>query len=212
MVGPEKERRRKRGGRLVMALLAAAMLVAPGCALLPKTPPNTYDLTAPESFPDVRGRTWAQLLILEPSAVKVLDSQNIVIKPSDAEVEYLANSQWSDRLPKLVQARLVESFENTDRVRAVARPGDGLVIDYQMVVNIRAFQANVLGEDTGGPVARVAFSVKLVSDRTGKVVRTRVFEETVPLASTGTLDVVTGIDDAFDQAVRDLVAWTFAGI
>ena len=201
---------RKGAFSAVVSMILGMTLALSGCtSLLSKPAPDTYDLTAPQNFPGLRGGTRAQLLILEPSAVKVLDGQEIVVKPSSSEVQYLHNAQWSDLLPKLVQARLIETFENTNKTRAVAKPGDGLVIDYQMVSNIRAFQANVGG---GISEARVAISVKLVSDRTGKVVRTKVFEAAQPLATTSGIDVVTALNTAFDSVSRELVAWTFAGI
>ncbi len=192
-----------------LALVIAAALGLSGCnSLIPSPPSNTYDLTAPQSFPGLKGGSRAQILILEPSALKVLDSQEIVVKPSAAEVEYLGQSQWSDRLPKLVQAKLIETFENTKRVRAVAKPGEGLVIDYQVVSDIRSFEANV-GADRQ---ARVSISVKSVSDRTGKVVRSKVFTETVALSGSGSLDIVLGLDRAFDKVATDLVKWTFFGV
>lgn len=204
---------RRRLAPLRMPLLAAgfacAALALSACtSVLPRTPPETYDLTAPAGFEGL-GSTRAQILILEPSAVKVFDSEQIVIRPSATEIQYLGNAQWSDRLPKLLQARLVESFENTGKARAVARPGDGLVIDYQIVTDIRAFQANI---GSGISEARVSLSVKLVSDRTGKVVRTAVFEESAPLAGASGLQVVTALDQAFDKAVRKIISWTFAAI
>ncbi|MCB1449955.1 MAG: membrane integrity-associated transporter subunit PqiC, partial [Nitratireductor sp.] len=156
-------------------------------------PPDTFDLTAPTNIENIRGSTRAQILILEPSALKSLDSQNIVVKASPTEIEYLAKSQWSDRLPKVVQARLVEAFENTGRVRAVSKPGEGLVIDYQIVTDIRAFQANV---GAGSRDAMVSLSVKLVSDRTGKVVRSQVFDVSVPLGSTGPSQIVDALNAA----------------
>lgn len=192
------------------ATVVATMTALSGCtSLIPSNPPDTYDITAPTSFPGLRGGSRAQILILEPSALKVLDSQKIVIKPADPVVEYLAKSQWSDRLPKVVQARLIEAFENTKRVKAVAKPGEGLVIDYQVVTDLRAFQANV---GSGISEAQVAISVKLVSDRTGKVVRSKIFDVSVPLSSTSAIDVVTAIDAAFDEVARRLVAWTFARV
>lgn len=192
------------------ALVLAASIGLSACtSVLSGPPPDTYDLSAPDTFPGLTGSSRAQILILEPSALKILDSENIVIKPSEAEAEYLAKSQWTDRLPKLVQAKLIETFENTERVRAVAKPGDGLVIDYQIVTEIRAFDATI---GSGISEARVALSVKLVSDRTGKVVRTRVFQEAVPINGGGSLEIVLGLDAAFDNVARDLVAWTFAGV
>jgi len=197
-------------GTTKLAILVAATLALGSCtSLVPSAPPNTYDLSAPASFPGLKGGSRAQVLFLEPSALKVLDSQEIVVKPSSAEVNYLAKSQWSDRLPKLVQAKLIETFENTKRVRAVAKPGEGLVIDYQIVSDIRSFEANI---GSGISEARVSISVKLVSDRTGKVLRTKVFTETVPLAGTGSLDIVLGLDGAFDKVARQMVKWTFSGI
>lgn len=192
---------------VVMAM--ASTLVVSGCnSLIPTPPSNTYDLTAPSEFSGLKGSSRAQILILEPSALKALDSQEIVVKPSSSEVEYLARSQWSDRLPKLVQAKLIETFENTDRVRAVAKPGEGLVIDYQVVSDIRSFEASV----GGARQAIVSISVKLVSDRSGKVVRSKVFTQTAALSGTGSLDIVLGLDKAFDKVARELVAWTFSGV
>ena len=172
-------------------------------------PPDTFDLTAPANVDNVAGSTRAQILIVEPSALKSLDSQNIVVKASPTEIEYLAKSQWSDRLPKVVQARLVEAFENTGKVRAVSKPGEGLVIDYQIVTDIRAFQANV---GAGSRDALVSLSVKLVSDRTGKVVRSRVFDVAVPLGSTGAVQIVDALNAAFERAASDIVRWVFRAI
>lgn len=189
-----------------VALVLAAALALAGCAAL--TPPaDTFDLVAPQDFPGLTGGTRAQVLIVEPSALKTLDAPEIVVKPAPTEIEYLARAQWPDRLPKLVQARLVETFENTSRVRAVSKPGEGLVIDYQIVSDIRAFQANIAAD-----TAEVALSVKLVSDRTGKVIRARVFEAQVPLSSTSAGGIVNALNAAFDSVARDIVKWTYAAI
>lgn len=212
-VGPVLGKKLPRRSLVRWPALGAAALVLlqlGGCtSVIPRQPPETYDLTAPREFDGLTGSTRAQILILEPSAVKVLDSEQIVIKPSASEVQYLANAQWSDRLPKLLQARLVETFENTGRARAVSRPGEGLVIDYQIVTDIRAFQGTI---GSGISQARVALSVKLVSDRTGKVVRSKVFEETAQISGAGGLEVVIGLDRAFDRVAREIVTWTLSAI
>ncbi|MEZ5872198.1 MAG: ABC-type transport auxiliary lipoprotein family protein [Nitratireductor sp.] len=191
------------------ALMFVAAVMLAGCQSAGSIPPDTFDLTAPQGFDTMRGSTRAQILIVEPSALKSLDSQNILVKASPTEIEYLAKSQWSDRLPKVVQARLVEAFENTGRVRAVSKPGEGLVIDYQIVSDIRAFQANI---GSGSNEARVSISVKLVSDRTGKVIRSEVFDVSVPLGSTGASQIVNALNAAFDRAARDIVRWVFKAV
>jgi cholesterol transport system auxiliary component len=185
------------------AFLFACALVVAGCAAF-KPAASTFDLTAPHEFPHLRGSSRAQLLIAEPSALKTLDAPQIVVKPAPNELEYLARAQWPDRLPKVVQSRLVETFENTRRIRAVSRPGEDLLIDYQLATDIRDFEA-----DAAAGTAEVTLSVKLVSDRSGRVIATRIFTASVPLASTSPGVVVDALDLAFDKVARDIVNWTY---
>ena len=124
--------------------LALLALLLPGCALLGGGTPqlDTYELSAPT--PDGGAPPAArQVLIAEPSALKALDGQNIVIKPAPGVIQYLKGAQWADRLPKVVQARLAETFQKSGRFGGVGKPGEGLAIDYQVIVEIRAFEVSV---------------------------------------------------------------------
>ncbi|MCB1430685.1 MAG: membrane integrity-associated transporter subunit PqiC, partial [Nitratireductor sp.] len=51
-----------------------------------------------------------------------------------------------------------------------------------------------------------------VSDRTGKVVRSQVFDVSVPLGSTGPSQIVDALNAAFDRAASDIVRWVFRAI
>ena len=75
--------------------------------------------------------------------------------------------QWSDRLPRLVQSRLVQTLERSGRFRAAGRPGQGLATDRQLVVDIRAFDYR----PNEGKVV-VALGVKTMDDRSGRVLST----------------------------------------
>ncbi|MEZ5840711.1 MAG: ABC-type transport auxiliary lipoprotein family protein [Hyphomicrobiales bacterium] len=192
---------------------AAALLVAAGvggCALAGGSgpAPATFDLTAPDSFADIKGTSSAQILVKEPSALKALDSERIVVKPTPAAVEYYAGAQWSDRLPRLVQTRLAEAFENSRRFRAVGRPGDGLLIDYQIVTDIRAFQIETSGADE----AVVTISAKILNERNGRVVAARLFTARLPVTASSTGSAVAGLDAAMDAVLGELVGWTVARI
>ena len=152
----------------------------------------------------MRGSTRAQILIPDPTAIKTLDSEKIVVKPTPYTIEYLGGSQWSDRLPRMVQLRLLQAFENTGRVGAVGVPGQGLAIDYQLILEIRRFEIDVVG----GRRAIIEISVKALNDRNGTVRRTNIFTATSPVTGTTNDDFVAALDRAFNQISRDIVAWT----
>ncbi len=182
-------------GLLALALASCASAV----------PPDTFEIAAPVMAKASPGRTQAQILIPPPTALMTLDSQNIVIKPSPYTVEYLGNSQWSDKLPRMVQLRLLQAFENTGRIGAVGVPGQGLAIDYQLLLEIRKFEIQAVGS----PRAVVEISVKALNDRNGSVLRTKVFNAEVPVSGAANADYVSALNTAYDSASRQIVSWTF---
>ncbi|MGO4839309.1 ABC transporter, partial [Rhizobiaceae sp. 2RAB30] len=66
-------------------------MMLPGCALLPgggPAPLDTYELTSPPS--ETRhAKSRTQVLIAEPSALKALDGQNIVVKSGPGVIQFL---------------------------------------------------------------------------------------------------------------------------
>jgi cholesterol transport system auxiliary component len=180
-------------------LAALAALALSGCAaLLPQTPSAIYDLSAPGEIVEPRGSM--QILVPEPTAVRALDTDRIAARPTPAEYAYLPGAVWSDRLPKLLQARLVQTLQNSGRVRAAAVPGQGLLIDYQLVMDVRAFELT-------GEGAVVDLAVRLMDDRNGRVLRSRLFREVEPVASTRNPAVVHALDQAMDRAFIEIARW-----
>jgi cholesterol transport system auxiliary component len=184
--------------------LSLLALLLSGCASL-KEPPATFELSAPAPAVSRSAASRSQILIPEPTASKSLDSQQIVIRPTPQTIETLGASQWSDRLPRLVQLRLLQAFQNTGRVGAVGVPGQGLAIDYQVVTELRRFEVTV---DGGGTTAVVEIAVKALNDRTGVVRATRIFRGTAPVTAAGNSAYVAALDQAFGQVADEIVAWT----
>lgn len=163
----------------------------------------TYDLSAPVNLEKIPGRTNSQILVPTPTALKSLDSEMIVVRPSASEITYLGDAQWSDRLPKVVQDKLIQTFENSGRIRSVTKPGDGVVVDYKIVAQIRHFELVT----AKGNHAIVELSVKIINDRTGRVRASRIFEATAPASTFSPSDGVKALDQASDQALREILAW-----
>jgi uncharacterized lipoprotein YmbA len=123
------------------------------------------------------GFSGGQLAIAEPVSIQALEAERIIVKDPSGAVSFLGGGQWADRLPRLVQTRLVQTFENSG-VRAVARSGDRIVADYQITTDIRAFQVDAATRE-----AVVEISARLIQDRTGRIVNARIFSARAPVAS-----------------------------
>lgn len=191
-----------RSGTLISGIAALSVLLS-GCALLGGSKPlDTYALTAPTTG-DGKSRSRRQILIAEPSALKALDGQNIVITPSPGVIQYLKGAQWADRLPKIVQARLAETFQRSGSFGGVGKPGEGLAIDYQIIAEIRAFEVRV----DGGERADVELFVRILNDRNGVVRASRTFTTTAPVTGAGNNAYVDALDNAFGQAAVEIVDW-----
>ncbi|MDE1993304.1 MAG: membrane integrity-associated transporter subunit PqiC [Rhizobiaceae bacterium] len=182
---------------IVLPLLAALLS---GCGTARN---DTYDLSASvkASGPSAKSR---QILIPTPTALQALDSNQIVVRVSPSEIQYLGRSQWSDKLPRMVQSKLVEAFENSGKLGGVGVPGQGLAIDYQIVTDIRTFEVDAAGAHT----ATVEISVKILNDRTGTIKAQNVFRKVVPVSGNSNADFVKGLDLAFAGVAADIVDWT----
>jgi cholesterol transport system auxiliary component len=164
---------------------------------------TTYDLTAPRN--GLRRSGGGGIIILsEPTAVFVLDSERIVVRSARGELTYLPAAQWSDRLPKLLQARMIQTLENAGRA-AVARPGDRLSGSYQLVADIGAFE---IREESRMAVVEIA--VKLAVAGSGSIKAARVFGATSPVSSIDGAGATAALDGALAQVLRDFSAWIAA--
>lgn len=176
-----------------------------GCALVGggSKPLDTYELTAPGADAGrTRGRT--QILIAVPTALKALDSENIVIRTGPGSIQYLKGAQWSDRLPNIVQTKLAQTFQRSGNFAGVGLPGQGLAIDYQILAELRSFDVRV----DGGEHAQLEVFVKILNDRNGTVRASRNFTAMAPVSGTGNDAYVAALDAAFGQLASEIVAWT----
>lgn len=145
-----------------------------------------------------------QILVAEPTAIKVLDGQNIVVKPGPRVVQFLEGAQWADRLPRVIQAELVETYQASDRFGGVGKPGEGLAIDYQVVIDVRAFEVRVEGQAR----AEIELYVRLLNDRNGVVRAARTFTASALVLGEGNDAFVGALDQAFQVVAEDIVRWT----
>jgi cholesterol transport system auxiliary component len=181
--------------RGLLALLAGFFLLA-ACASAPLV---TYDLRpAAGGFAARAGH--GQLVILQPEATLPVNSDRIVVRFDPQSVAYLTGAQWADKLPALVQSRLIESFQNAHLLREVGRPG--MLANFNLQTGIRRFEL-----DAGRSAAIVEISAQILSP-SGRIVAGRLFSDNVPVASQDPAAVAAALDAALAQVMRDIVIWT----
>jgi len=170
-----------------------------GAAATGKLP--IYTLSAVSDFPALAGPQRGQIVIPEPAALMSLSSDKILVARAGSEGASIENALWSDNLPILFQTKMIESFENSGYFQAVSRPIDAFEADEQVLTDLRTFRIVTTPE----PAAVVAFSAKVLSG--GRMTATRVFEARVPISTTDGAAAAAGLNKAFDQTMKALVAW-----
>ena len=166
----------------------------------------TYDLPAPSNMGPASKTINGQLAIPEPTAVAMLQTQRMLLSPTN-DYPNFADFVWADSIPKLLQARLIESFENYDIAHAPLRTPDIGQADFQLLIDVRRFRIAVDAE----PTVEIELSGRIV-DKNGKVIASRVFEERQKFDKLEPSAAVTAFGDAFGRLAKDMIGWTMQAL
>jgi phospholipid/cholesterol/gamma-HCH transport system substrate-binding protein len=172
-----------------------------------KQGPAVYDLVAATGFPPAEKTIKSQLVVADVNTILLFDTQKILIRNGAGTYSNINNAQWADNLPKLIQARIVQSFENAHQLGVVSRPLEQLAAQYRLELGIRGFQVTL----EPSPNAVVDVTARLVNDK-GAVTDARIFKASVPAKSTQAPDAVSALNHAFTQVAGEIVAWTVGAI
>ncbi len=201
--------------KMLLTMAIAAGLVASGCTGLgtlnrAAQPYDLYALTPKSTFSSSLPRISQQIVLNEPTATAAVDTDQIVIQPTPLQVQYLPQARWVDRAPLIVQALLVESFENTGRVTAIGKSSVALRADYVIVTDVREFQAILPRDDTPDEAldVLVGINLKIVYDLDDAIIASKSFEEKVRSQSDAPADIVQSFDEALGDVMRDAVEWS----
>jgi phospholipid/cholesterol/gamma-HCH transport system substrate-binding protein len=162
----------------------------------------TYDLRAPQNQGLASKSIKGQLAIPEPTAVAMLETQRMLFSPVK-DYPGFAEFLWADSIPKLLQARLIESFENYDIAHAPLRVAEMGQTDFQLLIDVRRFRIATGSE----PAAEIGLSARIV-DKNGKVVASRLFEDSQKFDKVEPPAAIAAFDDAFGRIAKEMIAWT----
>jgi phospholipid/cholesterol/gamma-HCH transport system substrate-binding protein len=162
--------------------------------------PIFYDLNAP-AFPPAPKPLTAQIADAETTAPVVFQTQRALVSPRPGERRPLESGQWSDNLPVLVRAKIVQTLENAGFTRVVGAQ-DGFSPDAQLLIDIRGFEVTLDPQ----PSAHVKVAAKLLG-ADGKIIGGRAFEGSSPAEGKDPAAAFAALDMAFGKVAYDLGVW-----
>jgi cholesterol transport system auxiliary component len=194
-------------------LIGASGLVVSGCGgnLLGLGPPEggTVYTVLPKFQAAQAGAgpkvSWA-LSVLRPTAAPGLDNDRIALTQPDGSMDFYAKATYPDRMPPLVQQALLNGFEASGRIDAVAREEDALHADYNLVIEIKDFAAHYAVAD-GIPNVTVALTVKLTTAHGRAIVGSFASVQNGTAAANSALAVTEALEQALSRAVTEIVNW-----
>jgi phospholipid/cholesterol/gamma-HCH transport system substrate-binding protein len=189
----------KNTGALDSIVAGLLKMTGGGEAPIPKT---IYDLKIPQDFASPKKPLNEQLFVPMPTAILLLDTQRFLLAPKK-ELPQFANAQWADSIPKMLQTKIIQSFENYDIAHAPLRATDSPGMNFQLLIDVRAFQINTDSELT----AEIGFSARIIN-KDGQVVASRLFQQSTKLDKADPASAVAAFSDAFGSAATDLITWT----
>ncbi len=192
---------------LTHAVAALLLCCMSGCGVLPTR--ENIQLIEPQvkvapdaAWPNV---TW-QLSIARPSADRMLDSNRIAVSPTTGDLQVYKGAAWSDPVPDVLQTAVVEAFEDSGKIPAVARQATAMRADYLLLLDIRDFEA-VYADPKSPPNALIEVAAKLI-DANGHVVAARTFRQSAAATATAVPAVAGAFDNALSALTRELVGWS----
>ncbi len=207
---------------ILIAMCAGLGLSACGSISLVKPTPaaDIYDLTpvAKEATSEAETSSDAfaasedgppeewLMIVEEPMAERAIDTDRIMLKPSQLEIQYIGGARWSDRAPSMIQDHMIESFETSGQFAYIGRENSGLLPNYELKSELQDFQVETFGG--GGPRVVAKLSFKVVRYPSSRIVSTQVFGVEVPIVSKRITKIVDGFDQAVDQIVNEAIAWS----
>src|SRR5437763_16920757 len=189
------------------ACCMAATLLA-GCELIKaaEEPVDLYTVTPKSTFDPSLPDVYWQLAVELPAAAANHNTGRIAIAQSPTSSDYYSKTAWTDRAPMMVQTRIVDSFENSRKIVAVARESIGLRANYVLQPDLRNFEAMYFYGGT--PIAHVRIVAKLVRMPDRQIIGVATFERCVRARADKVPKVVEAFDQALGSVMKRLVAWT----
>jgi cholesterol transport system auxiliary component len=192
-------------------LVGASALVLSACGGNLIGPPDAGPMYPMRpTFPAGSGEkvSWA-LAVLLPDVPGGLNNERIALMQADGTMDYYAKATYPDRLPAIVQQALMDGFEASGRIDAVAPEQAALHADYNLVTEVKDFSAHYSQQD-GIPGVTVSITAKLTTAHGRAIVSSFQATQTGTASVNSAAAVAQALQQALGATVTQIVTWVMA--
>lgn len=179
-----------------------------GCTLIPEHDPIAqYTLSPPRNISLEAKGSPASLLIDTPKADASLNTQRIAVSKTGYRRDYFAESQWTDKLPRIVQDILVQTFQDADKFKGVGRTGSGILSDYMLQSDLRDFAAHYDG--TGeAPKVRINAHVRMMDMKDRRIESSKIFTLERQAPENNLDSIIMTFNEQVQSLALEILEWT----
>jgi cholesterol transport system auxiliary component len=193
--------------RLFILGASAFVLSACGGNLIGPTDVGVMYVVRPAFAPASGEKVAWSLAILRPDVPGGLDNNRVALVQPDGTMDYYAKATYPDRLASTIEDTVVDGFENSGRIDAVAGEEQALHADYNLLVEVKDFSAHYAAPD-GIPTVTVAVNAKLVTAHGRNIIASKTFIQSGPAGANSAAATVQGLQQGLGTIVKQVVDWT----
>ncbi len=185
-----------------LAALLAASFALGGCfgGLKSEAPvPVNYRISAPKLA--TGAPLESDLLVSVEATAPGLDGSGIAARYLGSRLDYLAGARWPVRTPSLVESALIESLQDSGRLRSVQGDFSRLRTTHSLSLEVRRFEADYTGGEP--PVAQVALAVTIGRQSDRRVLAAFTVAAQARAAENRVSAVVAALDEAFGKVAAE---------
>jgi len=183
------------------ASLSACVSILPD----PAPAPSVYRLASGVNA--VTAAANAEIIRIDrPSSTQIFNSSDIVITEDGQKLSAVAQAQWSEATPIIIQNTMIGALEGSSQFVGLM-PTSGARTETRLHLVIKNFEANFDKGLESAPLAIVDYRVTYARADDRKLIGTHSVRKTVRAQSINVSSIVAAIEDANDAAMSDIVRW-----
>lgn len=170
-----------------------------------RVPDNIYNLSPPDQVRALIAGDEKVLLLGQITYPAYVETEKIVVKPSDHEILFLADSRWSDKASALLTDYLRISLDQKGGWIVIDQKHPALAHNYRLEIDVRDFSMHV----REGSVPEIVFQVAVDLFQTGplEVIARKDFTARIMARENTKEAIIDAFNKAADEVSRELKAW-----